>query len=394
MSMNVAIYAAPASLDGLRRRSLVAGIAGLVVAGTGAFMNPGQFFHSYLLAFLFWLGAALGGLVLTMLHHTTGGKWGVVLRRIFEAAAGTIPWMALLFVPIVFGMSHLYPWIDADVMAADHLLQEKALYLNGPFFVARAALYFAIWVGLAFFLSTWSAQQDRTGDASLTKRMTGLSAAGLVLYAFTMTFAAIDWGMSLDPHWFSTMYGFLFMIGQAIMGLSIAIIVAKRLSGEAPMAAVFNDGHWHDLGKLLFAFAMVWTYLTFSQFLIIWSANLPEEIPWYMRRISHGWQYLAIGLVVFHFLVPFVVLMSRRTKRNSTVLAWMAMWMIVARLLDVFFLIGPDASAGSLTIHWIDVAALVGLGGIWLALFTSNLMGRALLPVRDPELASALKAES
>jgi hypothetical protein len=390
--MHDATYTPPASLDGLRRRSLIAGVAGLVVAGAGAFVNPGQFFHSYLLAFLFWLAAGMGGLVLTMLQHMTGGNWGVVLRRIFEAAARTMPWMALLFVPVAFGMSHLYPWLDADVVAADHLLQEKALYLNGPFFLARAAFYFAVWVGLAFFLTTWSAQQDRTGDASLTKRMTAVSAVGIVLYAFTMTFAAFDWGMSLDPHWFSTMYGFLFIIGQAIMGLSIAIIMARRLSDEAPMAGVFNVGHWHDFGKLLFAFAMVWTYLTFSQFLIIWSANLPEEIPWYMHRISHGWQYLAIGLVVFHFFVPFAVLLSRRSKRNSTLLARMAMWMVVARLLDVFFLIGPESYPEGLTIHWMDIAALVGLGGIWLGLFTSNLMSRPLLPVRDPELADALKA--
>jgi hypothetical protein len=302
-----------------------------------------------------------------------------------------MPWMALLFVPVAFGMSHLYPWLDADAVAGDHLLQEKALYLNGPFFLARAAFYFAVWVGLAFFLTTWSAQQDRTGDASLTRRMTAVSAVGIVLYAFTMTFAAFDWGMSLDPHWFSTMYGFVFIIGQAIMGLSIAIIVARRLSDEAPMAGVFNVGHWHDFGKLLFAFAMVWTYLTFSQFLIIWSANLPEEIPWYMHRISHGWQYLAIGLVVFHFFVPFAVLLSRRSKRNSTLLARMALWMVVARFLDVYFLVGPEFYPEGLTIHWMDIAALVGLGGIWFALFTTNLMSRALLPVRDPELTNALK---
>jgi hypothetical protein len=390
--MHDVTYTPPQSLDGLRRRSLIAGLAGLALVAAGGFVDPGQFFQSYLLAFLFWLAAPMGGLALTMLQHMTGGSWGVVLRRIFEAAARTLPWMALLFVPITFGLSRLYPWTDAAAVAADHILSGKVLYLNVPFFLGRAAFYFAVWTGLAFFLTSWSAQQDRTGAPGLKKQMRALSAVGIVLYAFTMTFAAFDWGMSLDPHWFSTMYGFLFIIGQLLMGLALAIIVAKRLAAEPPMAAVFNVGHWHDFGKLLFAFAMVWTYLSFSQFLIIWSANLPEEIPWYMHRTSHGWQFLAMALIAVHFIVPFVVLLSRRTKRNSTVLARMAMWIVFARFVDVYFLIAPEFYDGGLTIHWMDAAAVVGLGGVWIALFAANLKSQALLPGRDPDLASALKA--
>jgi hypothetical protein len=390
--MHDATYTPPASLDLLRQRALVAGLAGLALTGAGAFLGPDQFFRSYLLAFIFWLAAAMGGLALTMLQHLTGGNWGVVLRRIFEAAARTLPWMAVLFVPVLFGLSTLYPWTDAAAVAADHLLSKKVLYLNVPFFVARAALYFAVWVGLAFFLTSWSAAQDRSGDPGLSRRMKALSAVGIVLYAFTMTFAAFDWGMSLDPHWFSTMYGFLYIIGQGLMGLAVAILVAKRLSGEAPMAGAINVGHWHDFGKLLFAFAMVWTYLSFSQFLIIWSANLPEEIPWYLHRTAHGWQYLAVGLIVVHFVVPFAVLLSRKTKRNPAILARMAAWIVLARFADVFFLVGPDLHKGGLALHWMDVTALVGLGGVWIALFAAALKSRPLLPVRDPELASALKA--
>ncbi len=385
-------YTPPTSLDVLRQRSLMVGLAGIAALAAGAFLDADQFFQSYLLAFLFWLAAAMGGLALTMLQHMTGGSWGVVLRRVFEASARTLPWMALLFVPVAFGLSRLYPWTNDELVAADHLLSKKQLYLNEPFFLARAAFYFAVWVGLAFFLTTWSAQQDRTGDASLRKKMRALSAIGIVLYAFTMTFAAFDWGMSLDPHWFSTMYGFLFIIGQLLMGLAIAIVVARRLSAEAPMASVFNVGHWHDFGKLLFAFAMVWTYLSFSQFLIIWSANLPEEIPWYMHRISHGWQYLAVGLIVVHFVVPFAVLLSRRTKRNAAVLARMALWIIMARFVDVFFLIGPEFHKEGLAMDWMDVAALVGLGGVWISLLAANLKSRPLLPLQDPDLAGALKA--
>ena len=391
--MHDATYTPPASLDTLRQRSLVIGVIGLVAAGAGALVSPAQFFHSYLLAFLFWLAAALGGLALTMLHHMSGGGWGVVLRRIFEASARTLPWMALFFVPLVFGLTDLYPWTDTAMVAGDHILKEKTLYLNVPFFLVRAVLYFAIWSGLAFYLTRWSAEQDRTGSPALATRMQSTSAVGLVLYVLTMTFASIDWGMSLEPHWFSTMYGFLFVIGQALMALAVAIVVARRLSMEPPMSGVYNAGHFHDFGKLLFAFTMVWAYLSFSQFLIIWSANLPEEIPWYQHRLSHGWEYLGIALVAFHFAVPFIVLLSRRTKRNSTVLARMAMWLIVARFLDLFYLIGPEAYPHGLGFHWLDVAAVVGLGGIWVALFTSNLKSRPLLPVHDAGLADALQAE-
>jgi hypothetical protein len=390
--MHDANYTPPASLDRLRQRSLIVGAIGLVAAGLGAFLDPGQFFHSYLLAFLFWLAAALGGLALSMLHHLSGGGWGVVLRRIFEAAARTLPWMALFFVPVAFGMKSLYPWTDAAMVAGDHVLTAKAAYLNTPFFLVRAALYFAIWCGLAFVLSKWSLEQDRTGDPALGVRMQRVSAGGLVIYVLSMTFASIDWAMSMEPHWFSTMYGFLFVIGQAIMGLAVAIVVARRLSTEAPMSGVFHAGHFHDFGKLLFAFAMVWAYFAFSQFLIIWSANLPEEIPWYQHRLHGGWGILAVALVLVHFVVPFAVLLSRKTKRNATVLARMALWLIAARAVDLFFMIGPEAYPHGLSLSWIDVAATVGLGGVWVSLFIGNLKSRSLLPVHDRDFEHALQA--
>ena len=389
--MHDAPYTPPESLDRLRRRSLVIGVVALAASGAGALITPNQFLHSYLLAFLFWLAAALGGLALLMLQHMSGGGWGVVLRRIFEAAARTLPWMAVLFVPIALGATRLYPWTDAARVAADRVLTEKALYLNLPFFFARAVLYFAVWCGLAWFLTKWSAEQDASGAPALQPRMRAMSAIGLVLYVVTMTFASIDWAMSLEPHWFSTMYGFLFIGGQALMGLSVAIVMARRLSLEAPMSSVFNAGHFHDFGKLLFAFTMVWAYLSFSQFLIIWSANLPEEIPWYIHRMKGGWQSIGIGLMVFHFAVPFVVLVNRKTKRNSAILAGMALWMIAVRFLDLFYIIGPEAYPEGLRLHWLDIATVVGIGGIWVALFAANLKSRPLLPLNDPELASALR---
>jgi hypothetical protein len=391
--MHDATYTPPASLDALRQRSLIIGVAGLAASAAGAFISPGQFFHSYLLAYLLWLAAALGGLALTMLQHLSGGGWGVVLRRIFEASARTLPWMAIFFLPLVFGLRDLYPWTDAAKVAGDEILREKAIYLNVPFFLARAAACFAVWIGLAFLLARWSAEQDRTGDPAVAVRLRNTSAVGLVLYFLTMTVAAIDWAMSLEPHWFSTMYGFLFVIGQGLMGLCLAIVMARRLSGEAPMSGVYNAGHFHDFGKLLFAFTMVWAYLTFSQFLIIWSANLPEEIPWYQHRMSHGWEYIGIALVVVHFAVPFVVLLSRTSKRNAALLAGMALWLIAARFVDLFYLIGPEAYTHGLGFHWLDVAAPVGLGGVWVALFASNLKGAPLLPLRDAGLENALHAQ-
>jgi len=389
--MHDATYIPPDSLDRLRQRALVVGVVGLVAAGVGAVFNPNQFLHSYLLAFFLSLGAALGSLALLMLQHMSGGAWGVVLRRIFEAAARTLPWMAVFFVPIALGVTRLYPWTDAARVAADPVLTEKALYLNLPFFYARAVLYFAVWCGLAWRLTNWSAEQDKSGAPDLQRRMRAMSAIGLVVYALTMTFAAIDWGMSLEPHWFSTMYGFLFIGGQAIMGLSVAIVMARRLSLEPPMAGVFKAGHFHDFGKLLFAFTMVWAYLSFSQFLIIWSANLPEEIPWYLHRMHGGWEAIGIGLMLFHFAVPFVVLVNRQTKRNSAILAGMALWMIAVRVLDVFYIIGPEAYPEGLRVHWLDAATIVGMGGVWVALFTANLKRRPLLPLGDPELAGALR---
>jgi hypothetical protein len=388
-----ASYIAPDSLDRLRQRALVVGAIGLLATGAEAFLNPAQFFHSYLLAFMFVLAAALGSLALLMLQHMSGGAWGVVTRRIFEAGAGTMPWMALFFLPLLFGIRTLYPWADPAVVSGDRLLQEKAAFLNVPFWAVRAILYFVIWTALARLLIRWSAEHDVSGAPALVDRMHRLSAAGLVLYAVTMTLASVDWVMSLEPHWFSTMFGFLFMSGQGLVGLSLAIIVAHRLSTEAPMDAVYNAGHFHDLGKLLFAFTMLWAYLSFSQFLIIWSANLPEEIPWYMHRLNRGWEWVGLALVVLHFAVPFLVLLSRKTKRSGLLLSYVAAWMIGMRLVDLFNIMGPEFYQDGFKVGWTDITATIGLACVWVSIFLSNLKARSLLPLNDREFASALSAE-
>jgi hypothetical protein len=385
-------YQAPASLDRVRQRALMLGAVALAATGAGAFGDSSQFFHAYLLAFLFVLGAALGCLALLMLQHLTGGGWGVSTRRILEAGAGTLPWLAVFFLPILIGLRAIFPWANPAVVAGDHILEGKAAYLNVTFFTIRAACYFAIWSTLAWLLVRWSSQQDRSADPALAARLRRVSAAGLVLYVVTMTFASVDWAMSIEPHWFSTMYGFLFVAGQALTGLAVAIITARRLSLEPPMDRVYNAGHFHDLGKLLFAFTMVWAYLSFSQFLIIWSANLPEEIPWYLHRTGQGWERIGIALVALHFLVPFMVLLSRRTKRNALILSRMAMWMVGARLVDLFYIVGPEFHPAGLATNWMEWTAALGLGGIWVSLFLTTLTTRPLLPVNEPELAAAIAA--
>lgn len=403
--MTQTTYNVPADLIARGRTALMVGAAGLVLSGLGFVLDREQFFRAYLIGYLFWLGVPLGSMALMMVHHLSGGGWGVVIRRIFEASSRTLPLLAVLFLPIVFGMHSLYPWTDAALVSHDHALQEKALYLNTPFFVARAVFYFACWIGLATLLSRWSLAQDN-GDRDASRRMQLLSGGGLVVYGLTITFAAVDWVMSLDPHWFSTMMGFLFMAGQGLITLAFTAIVAAALARRAPMDHVFKAVHFHDLGKLMLAFVMLWAYLNFSQFLIIYSGNLAEEVPYYVWRLQGGWQYFALALVALHFALPFSMLLSRDLKRNSNRLIAVAVLVIVMRLFDYIFFVSPEFSAAgtnlhgshdadglpSLFIHWLDIAVPVGMGGIWIAFFLRQLASRPLLPLQEPDLAKALAA--
>lgn len=399
-------YAAPHAFIARRRTALIAGVAGLAVCAIGFLVDREHLFRAYLIGYLFWLGIALGSLALMMVHHQSGGAWGLVIRRIFEASSRTLPGLALLFLPIVAGMHDLYPWTHASHVEGDAILQHKALYLNTPFFLARAAFYFACWIGFAWVLNRWSAAQDE-GHPLATRRMQLLSGAGLVTYGLTITFASVDWVMSINPHWFSTMFGFLFMGGQGLSALAFAIVVATMLWRNGPLSHVFNPGHFHDLGKLMLAFVMLWAYFNFSQYLIIYSGNLVEEIPYYIDRTTGGWQYVALVLVVFHFVAPFALLLSRDLKRRAPRLVLVAIAILVMRVVDLFFLVSPDfdpsgtsrhllpadgSHAAHLFVHWLDVAAPVGIGGVWLWLFLTQLGERPLLPIRDPQLAQALES--
>ena len=370
----------------VQRMALIAGLVGVALCLAGVLGDREQFLRSYLVAYLFFLGIALGSLAILMIQYLTGGAWGAVVRRVLEAATRTLPLMAVLFLPIALGLSDLYEWARPEAVAHDAALQHKSLYLNVPFFVVRAVLYFTTWIVVATLLNRWSADQDQAADPRLSRRLEMLSRGGILLYGLTMTFAAVDWGMSLEPHWFSTIYGVLFMGGQGLSTFAFAIPVAALLADRPPLARIIGAEQFHDLGKLMLAFVMLWAYFNLSQFLIIWSANLPEEIPFYLRRMQGGWQYLGVALIVFHFALPFLVLLSRDVKRHPRALAVVAVGILAARFLDLFWLLRPASVPGVLAVHWLDLATLVAVGGVWLWLVIGQLKSRPLVPIHDPYL--------
>ncbi|HSF33441.1 MAG TPA: hypothetical protein VLK82_23590 [Candidatus Tectomicrobia bacterium] len=372
--------------DQVQRRALVVGAAGVVLCGVGVFFNPVQFFRSYLLAYLFWLGIPLGCLAILMLHHLVGGAWGALIRRVLEAGTRTLPLLVFLFVPLLFGVHELYLWARPEVVANDLLLQRKSSYLNIPFFMLRSALYFVVWLAVSYLLNKWSLRQDRTGADPFERRMRLLSGPGLVLYVVTATFAYVDWMMSLEPHWFSTIYGILAIVGQLLATLAFAVVVTALLVDAPPLSDLMSPGHVHDLGNLLLAFVMVWAYMAISQFLIIWSGNLPEEITWYLHRTQGGWEWVGLALILFYFGLPFFLLLSRGIKQHVQRLAWVAGAMLGMHGVDVFWRVVPAFQPSGVAVHWMDVAALMGVGGIWMAVFVWQLRERPLLPVYDPGL--------
>jgi hypothetical protein len=378
----------------LQRCALLVGLVAAGLCALGYFVHPAQFFRAYLVAYMFWLGVVLGCLAILMLHYLVGGRWGVVLRRGLEAATRLAPLMVVLYVPLLFGIPELYAWARPGGVAAPELSALQQVYLRVPFFLARAAVYFVAWLALAFWLNRWSRQQEQESDALVLRtrqrRLELLSGGGLVLYGLTMTFAAVDWTMSLEPQWFSTVYGFLVLIGQALVAMAFAILVTSWLARDEPYAAVVSPELWHDLGNLLLAFVMLWAYIAFSQLLIIWSGDLPEEIRWYLHRAHGGWNWVGVGLVVLHFAVPFGLLLSRRMTRRAQGLTTVAAVLFGIHLLDVFWLVMPAFFPGQLRVHWLDIVAPIAVGGLWLAAFLWQLQRRALLPWEAPSLQEAM----
>jgi len=394
---------APAEIDPMRTRALQVGLVGLAACLLGVVVAPDHFFRAWLVAYLMFLGIALGSMALLMIQHLSGGSWGV-FRRVFEASAGTLPLLAVLFLPVVLGMGTLYPWTHADHVQADEVLRHKAPYLNTGFFLIRALVYFAGWILLTRMLTHWSRRQDE-GDLSVNQSLQRISGGGLVFYALTVTFAGVDWIMSINPHWYSTLFGFLMIGGQGLAALTFTIVISTFVLRESAFREVLKPSHFADLGKLSLAFVMLWAYFNFSQFMLTYAANLVEEIPYYLARMSHGWQYVAVFLVVFHFAVPFGLLLSRDRKRAARRLVVVALWILFVRYVDLYMLVSPefDASGANLHllegeheshffVHWLDLAALVGIGGIWVWMCLTQLAQRPLLATGDPYLREALES--
>ena len=384
-------YNAPPELKRLQQLALPVGALLLAVLVIGFFLDRGQFYRSYLFAFSFWAGISIGALALLMLQHLTGGGWGLVIRRVLEAATRTLPLVLILFVPIVLGAHRIYKWTDAHEIAEHPVLKEKSKYLNLPFFTVRAAIYFAIWLTLAYFLNRWSLLQDRTADRKYTKNMRVLSGPGMVLFVFTVSFASIDWFMSLDWEWSSTIYGFIFVAAWSLSALAFTIAVMAALSKHEPMNNVVAQLHFHDLGKLLLALVMLWSYFAFSQFLIIWSGNLPEEISWYLPRIHGVWGAIALAVIVLHFAFPFLFLLSRSLKRHAGKLVIVAVLILVMRLVDLFWMIEPNFTGKEFHFSWMDLVAPIAMGGLWLGIFARALSQRALIPINDPLYETVLE---
>lgn len=370
--------------DQAQRRALIVGLVAALPLIAGAFISTRQFFEAYLYGYTVWLGLSLGSLGILILHHLVSGHWGNLIQRIVESGARLLALMALLFIPVLLGMHHLYPWTDHAVVEASHVLHQKAGYLNIPFFLARAALYFILWIGMALWLSKTSRLQDRSADVTLVRKMKIFSGPSMVLFVLTVTFASVDWLMSLEPEWYSVIFGMQMIVGAVLTTLAFAIIVVRMLADREPISEVITTRHVHHLGNLLMAFTILWAYMAFSQFLIIWSGNLPEDNMYYLRRLGTGWNIVALILLVGHFFVPLLVLLSRRVKRAINTLALIAAGIFVMRLVDWFWLIMPAFSHEAFRLHWLDLVAPIAIGGIWVAAFIWQVKGQPLVPLHDP----------
>jgi hypothetical protein len=397
--MNGQEYKAPESVSRLQTRAFGVGLIALVLAVFGAMRSPETFYQSYLMSFMLVLGLAVGSLGLMMLQHLTSGHWGIIIRRPLESATRTLPLLVVFFLPIaLFGMKYLYSghdnekgWLNAPASGEGALTDFQKSYLTTQGFYIRALIYFALWLALMFVFNIWSKQQDTNqGDRALRRRLKMLAGPGIILYVFAMSFAAIDWVMSLSPHWASTIYGFLFVAGQLISAMAFMIAVVVLLSRTEPFASVLQKRHLHDLGKLLLAFVMLWAYFDFSQLLIIWSGNQPEEISFYRTRLYGGWGVVAVIVLVFHFFVPFFLLLSQDLKRNAKVLPKIAMWLILMRLVDIYWMTRPEFTSSAVP-TWLDLVLPIALGGLWLGFFAFNLKQCPLLPIGDPKLAEAIE---
>lgn len=380
----------------LKRIALIgaaATVVGTAICATAYTGMREQLLSVYLTALFFWLDITLGCLGLALLHNLTGGGWGTAIRRVLEAGYQTLPWMALAFVPLWFNVERIYLWTDPGFVARHESVLRKARYLNVDGWQLRAVAYFGAWIAVSILLNVTAPRGDTTPYSPRTQRMQPIGGLGFVAYGVTITLAAVDWVMSLEPTWFSTMYGVLYMAGEAVSGLAFAVLVVSQLGGHEPWATAVTSDRRNDLGNLLLAFVMFWAYVQFMQFLIIWSGNLPEENVWYLRRGIGPWAYVVPALVAFHFAAPFLLLLARRQKRDAGRIAWIAAMLLVMRYINLLWMIVPGFAEKMPSPSydgawwWLGSGAWAAIGGGWIAVFAWRLSARAAVPIFDPELA-------
>lgn len=380
--------------DRLFRIGLGIGAVGLGVSLVLGLSGVEGFYRAYLVNFCFFLSLTLGGLFFVIIQHLTGATWSVVVRRIAEGVAANAVLMLILVIPVLLGVKELYAWADPAIVAQDALLQAKRAYLNLPFFCIRLAIYFAVWIGFSQYFARQSRLQDETGDLSITLRMERTSAPAVLLFALTTTFAAFDLLMSLEPHWFSTIFGVYFFAGSMFGFFALLPLIVLFFQRSGRMQHVVTAEHLHDLGKWMFAFTVFWAYIGFSQYFLIWYANLPEETIWYARRQNGGWTSVSVLLLFGHFLVPFFGLLPRWVKKFPATLAFWSCWMLVMHWVDLFWIGTPGGSPDRVPFGIFHVLCFVGMAGLFVAGVAFNLKGASLVPARDPRLAESLAFEN
>lgn len=387
------VFWSPAASMRVAVTGWVIGALGVIATLVGSASQPAQAFASYHYAFMLCLGLALGALFFVLVHHITSARWGVVVRRIAEAVASTLPLFVILFIPILVGRTHIFEWMRPEVIEHDHLVQLKMGYLNTPFFLVRAFVYFTVWTLFSVWLARLSYAQDRGDGLAIAAKMRKVTAPALLLYAITVTFAAFDWLMSVSPHWFSTMFGVYYFAGAFQASLALLILVTLFLQKSGMLRGIVSVEHLHDLGKFLFAFTVFYAYIAFCQYFLIWYANIPEETFWYRERWENGWSGPAVVMIFSTFVVPFVMLLGREAKRRVPTLVLAASVVLLGRAVEIYWMIAPSLGLGP-SLSWTNVAGLVGVAGLFLGTIAWRLGKGPLIPVGDPHLRTSLGHEN
>jgi hypothetical protein len=369
--------------------ALCVGLAGNLLSCLGAWSNLKQFLFSYLFAWLFWMGLTSGCVLVTMIHQLTGGRWGYPTRRFFEAGTTVLPLMLLLFIPVLLGVSDLYPWAVPAEVTSDPVLFQRRTYQNVPAFLLRTLLFFAVAMVMAWLLRKWSLQQDATSDAAPTRKARTLSGPGVAGYVLLATFVYVDWIMSLERNWYSTMFAVIILAGQVLLAYAFGVIMLTLLKNAPPIAAVVQSVHYHHLGNLLLTFVLFWTYVSFGQLLIIYSGDIPQEIDWYLHRMAGTWKLVIAAIALFHFFVPFFLLLFRTIKTQVMPLTILASLLFLMHIVDAYWLVMPAYHRAGVSISWNDFATFLGIGGLWVSMFLWRLRGAALVPQNDPGMQFA-----